>query len=81
MDLYYKPTVFKQLKKIPKTDIKKIAKKLKGLKDDPYAGKPLKGELEGLYALRAWPYRIIYEIGKKRLIIYSIAHRQGVYRI
>ncbi|KKS47709.1 MAG: hypothetical protein UV09_C0003G0054 [Candidatus Gottesmanbacteria bacterium GW2011_GWA2_42_18] len=42
-------------------------------------GKPLKGELEGLRSLRSWPYRNVYEIKGKKIIIISVAHRPSVY--
>ena len=80
MKIYYKPQVAKQIKKIPQRDLKKIFKKLRNLSEDPLSGKPLKGELEGLYSIKAWPYRIVYEIKNEKIIIYSIAHRQGVYK-
>ena len=49
---------------------------------DPFQGKKLKGELRGQYSIRVWPYRIIYQIYKKELIItiIDVGHRQGVYR-
>ena len=80
MKLLYKPQVVKQLKKVPHTEQKKIIRKLELLAADPHAGKPLKGELHNLYSLVAWPYRIIYEITTSSIIIYSIKHRQGVYK-
>jgi mRNA interferase RelE/StbE len=80
MEIFYKPSVFKQLKKIPKVELKKIFKKLEALKDDPYVGKPLKGKFKGLCSIKPWPYRIIYEITSKKIIIFSISHRQGSYK-
>lgn len=79
MQLEYKPQAVKQLKKLPINEKKKVIRKLELLSTDPYVGKALKGELEGLYSIRAWPYRIVYQITKSSIIIYSIAHRQGVY--
>lgn len=80
MNLEYKPNVVKQLKKLPHSEKKKVIRKLELLTTDPQAGKSLKGEFEGLYSLRAWPYRIIYEITKTTIIVYSVGHRQGVYK-
>ena len=80
MKLEYKPQVVKQLKKFPKMEVKKIVRKLELLLTEPLIGKQLKGELEGLRSLRAWPYRIIYEVKSNSVVIYSIAHRQGVYK-
>ena len=80
MKLEYRPQAVKQLKKLPKTEIKKVIRKLELLAADKEAGKQLKGELDGLYSLRAWPYRIIYEIKSSSILIYSVAHRLGVYK-
>lgn len=79
MKLEYKPEAVKQLKKFSFSEKKKIIKKLELLSQNPYFGKALKGELEGLRSLRAWPYRIIYEIKGKTLIIFTITHRQSAY--
>ena len=79
MRIEYKSTVLKQLKKIPHAEIAKIVKKIEFLPENPMIGKPLKGELEGLRSVRAWPYRIVYEIRGEKIIIISVAHRQSVY--
>ncbi len=80
MKIYIKPSVEKELRKIPKAEFRKIAKKLRILPQDPYAGKPLKGKYRNKYSIRAWPYRIVYEVRSDRIIVYSVAHRQGVYK-
>jgi mRNA-degrading endonuclease RelE of RelBE toxin-antitoxin system len=70
------------LKKFPVAERKKIFKKLHLLENDPRAGKKLTGELTGLFSLKAWPYRIIYQLISKQKIIYiiTIQHRQSVYK-
>ena len=72
----------KELQKLPKNKRNSVLKALKDMEKDPFLGKPLVGELSGLFSLRVWPYRIIYRIEKKRLvvIVLNIGHRQGVYR-
>jgi mRNA interferase RelE/StbE len=72
----------KQLNNLRQSDKKKILKQLVFLSFDPFLGKKLKGELEEYYSLRAWPYRILYQINKGELLIFvfSIEHRQGVYK-
>ncbi len=72
----------KQYKHLPKSAQTKIAKKLQALTTNPFAGKKLSGEFKKFWSIRAWPYRIIYEINEKekRLEIHKISHRQGVYR-
>lgn len=80
MRIYFENQAIKQLRKIPKSEVKKIDKKICLLADNPKIGKRLTGELAGIYSVRAWPYRILYEIEKDRIIICSVAHRQGVYK-
>jgi len=46
------------------------------------AGKPLRGELEGLYSALRGEFRIIYEIDEeaKVVLVHRAQHRRGVYR-
>lgn len=71
----------KQYKRLPKPAQTKVKKKLLLLATNPYAGKKLGGELSGIYSLRAWPYRILYEVNdeKQRVEVHKIKHRQGAY--
>lgn len=71
----------KQLDKIPIAYRTKLEKAIDSLAIDPFQGKKLEGELKGQYSIRVWPYRIIYQIYKKELIIsiINVGHRQGVY--
>ena len=47
---------------------------------DPYCGKSLKSELNGLKSYRVKRYRIIYRIGKKGIIeIIAIGPRKYIY--
>ena len=82
MDVILSKDAQKQYVPLPKTQQTKIIKKLTRLKENPNEGKKLKGELDGIYSLRVWPCRILYEINKnkKRAEVHKIAHRQGVYR-
>lgn len=51
------------------------------LSQDPYSGKPLKGELRGYWSMRVGMYRIIYSIKMREVIIevLRIQHRKEVY--
>lgn len=72
----------KELEKIPNTHYEKVLSALKSLETDPYSGKQLKGAFSKLWVVRAWPYRIIYEIYKNDLIVQviSIGHRKDAYK-
>lgn len=80
MIIVLKKEAVKSFSKLPTSERKKIIKKLNFIKDSPLIGKALQGEYKGLFSLRAWPYRIIYRIEKKNVVIYSVAHRQGAYK-
>lgn len=72
----------KVLSKLPALVVNKIKNRTAKLSTDPYLGKALSGEYKGTYSLRVWPYRVIYEIIKQRLVVtvIYIGHRQGIYR-
>ncbi|OGH13933.1 MAG: hypothetical protein A3H50_03705 [Candidatus Levybacteria bacterium RIFCSPLOWO2_02_FULL_37_10] len=82
MDVILSKNATKQFNRLPKAEQSKIRKKLIALKEDPYSGKQLSGDLNGLFSLKAWPYRIIYEVNKKkrRVEVNKIVHRQGAYK-
>jgi len=71
----------KEFAHLPQKDKKKIFKKLSFLKENPLLGKALMGKLKGPFSLQAWPYRIIYEVQKSKVVvIHRIAHRQRSYK-
>lgn len=82
MILKFSTPAVKQLKKLSQREKIKAWKKIQLLKTDPFVGKKLKGEFEGLRSVRAWPYRIIYHYSPKErlLFIETIEHRQQVYK-
>jgi len=71
----YKSSVARDLKKIDKSEVKRILAKIEHqLRYNPDAGEPLKGEFAGLCRLRVGDYRVIYsKIGKGSLVL-RIAH-------
>ena len=70
------------LKKIDKNSQKKILTQIEKLKANPRIGKPLTGNLRGLWRLRQDNYRIIYKIKDQELIVYviNIGNRDKIYR-
>lgn len=73
-------TALKQLSKLPRSEAKKIDRKLHELENDPFSSKKLEEKLNK-YVIRAWPYRIIYVIVRNvKIQIETIEHRQGVYK-
>ena len=82
MKASYSKTSLKQLKKLPKAKQIEVLKKIEKLKNDPDAGKKLKGPLKNFRSLKTWPYRIIYQYSKndKTIFINIIQHRQSAYK-
>lgn len=74
--------VVKQIEKIPLIYRKKIRKTIACLLQNPFLGKKLEGELKDRRSIRLWPYRIIYKIYQKEVVILilAVSHRQGVYK-
>jgi addiction module RelE/StbE family toxin len=82
MKVNYSKTSLKQLKKLTRTKQIEILKKIEKLKNNPDAGKKLKGPLKNFRSLKTWPYRIIYQYSKndKTIFINIIQHRQSAYK-
>lgn len=74
--------VQKDIAKIDGRYKQKILFALTVLSESPHIGKKLSGEYAGLRSYEVWPYRIIYEIYERRLLvnIVRVGHRQGVYQ-
>ncbi len=76
------PTAQKKLVKLPKPWQSKISRAIHLLSIDPYVGKKLHGDYAGAYSLRAWPFRIIYTINARQVIVevLDLGHRKDIYR-
>jgi len=67
----------------PKVRDAAIAAVLGPISEEPRrVGKPLVGELAGLYVARRGDYRVIYEIDdqRRRVVVHRVQHRRDVYR-
>ena len=79
----YKSSVEKDLRKIDRTQVKRILDKIDtDLPKNPGKDKKLSGEYKNLYSYRVGNYRVIYTILsiKKMILILSISHRKDAYR-
>lgn len=79
--LQIKPKARKSFDKIPENYRVRIIAVLDEIVLNPFFGKKLFGNKKGQYSIRVWPYRIIYEIHEKELIVLviDVGHRQGAY--
>ena len=80
--LAFKKSVAKDLRNIPRKDVKQILKCIERLREDPRAEGCIKLSGQERYRVRQGVYRIIYEILDARLIILAVkvAHRSVVYK-
>ncbi len=78
----FKRSVFKDLRPIPKTDVKRILKRIDALAADPRGPGSEKLSGQERYRVRQGVYRIVYEIVDDRLvvIVVKVGHRGEVYR-
>lgn len=80
-DIYFKESVWKELKKIPKNDLKRILSRIENLGDDPRPTGCEKLTGHELYRVRQGKYRIVYSIQDKELTVWiiKVGHRKNVY--
>lgn len=81
-EIRLEPKAEKDLNKIPVNYQKRILAALPEIAINPFFGKKLNGKLSEFYSYRVWPYRIIYKVFKKILliIIIHIGHRGKIYK-
>ena len=81
-EIFFRESIWKELKKVPKADLKKILSRIEQLGTDP---RPVGCEkLTGLelYRIRQGNYRIVYSIQDSELTVWvvKVGHRKKVYR-
>jgi mRNA interferase RelE/StbE len=78
----FKKSVSKDLKFVPKSDVKKILLKVDSLAVNPRREGAVKLSGQEMYRIRHGLYRIIYEIRDRELVIQviKIGHRSDVYK-
>jgi len=81
-EILFKESVSKDLKKVSKSDLKRILSRVERLGDDPCPMGCEKLTGEALYRVRHGNYRIVYSIQDKELTVWviKVGHRKDVYR-
>ena len=80
--IYFKESVEKDFRTIPKKDLKKIIIRIQALAGDPRPPGHEKLAGQERYRIRQGHYRIIYSIQDKEFTVWvvKIGHRKDVYR-
>ena len=81
-ELRFKPSVAKDLRGIPKTEVRRLLKRMEALRDDPRPAGCEKLTGRELYRVRQGVYRIVYSIDDVAVVIevIKVGHRREVYR-
>lgn len=81
-EILFKESVWKDLKKVSKSDLKRILSRVEKLGDDPRPTGCEKLTGEELYRVRQGNYRIVYSIQDNELTVWviKVGHRKDVYR-
>jgi mRNA interferase RelE/StbE len=81
-ELRFKPSVAKDLRGIPKTEVRRLLKRIEALGDDPRPAGCEKLTGRDLYRIRQGVYRIVYSVADAAVVIevIKVGHRREVYR-
>lgn len=77
------PTARRQLRRLPERYAAAVVELLPAIAANPKRlGKPLRFELEGRWAARRGPYRVIYTLEQesRTVTVLAVAHRADAYR-
>jgi mRNA interferase RelE/StbE len=78
-EIRFTPCFLKEVKPLDKEVQVRILREINVLITNPYAGKPLHGELKGLYSLRIGDYRVLYQIKGTVISLLVAGHRKRIY--
>lgn len=81
-ELRFKPSVAKDLRGIPKTDVRRLLKKVEALRDEPRPPGCEKLTGRELYRVRQGACRIVYSVNDVAVVVevIKVGHRREVYR-
>ena len=81
-DLRFKPSVAKDLRGIPKSDVRRILARIEALRADPRPPGAEKLSVQERYRVRQGVYRILSTVDEAVLIVevVKVGHRRDVYR-
>ena len=81
-EIFFRESVYKDFRKIPKKDLQKILSKIQNLSLDPRPSGSEKLTGQELFRIRQGNYRILYSIQDNQLTIWviKVGHRKEIYR-
>ena len=81
-DLRLKPSVAKDLRGIPRGDLRRLLTRIEGLRDDPRPPGCEKLSGQERYRVRQGSYRVLYSVCDAEALVevVKVGHRREVYR-
>jgi len=79
-NLFLTNTFIKRYEKLPDKVQSRVREILPALKNNPFIGKKLTGDLKGELSYRIGEYRIIYAIEEDKIFAETVGHRKDIYR-
>lgn len=80
-NVVYKKSVHRDLKKLSKTEARRILERLeKDLSRKPKTYPVLKGPFAGLRKYRVGDYPVVYAIIEKDVLVLRVGHRRNIYK-
>ncbi|MBT7051185.1 MAG: type II toxin-antitoxin system RelE/ParE family toxin [Desulfobacula sp.] len=81
-EIFFRESVYKDFRKIPKKDLKKILSKIHNLSSNPRPPGSEKLTGQETFRIRQGNYRILYSIQDNQLTIWvvRVGHRKDIYR-
>ena len=82
-ELRYLPSIARDLRGLPRTDVRRILARSERLRSDPYPAGFVKLAGQDRYRIRQGNYRILYTVDDAIVLVevVKIGHRSDVYRI
>jgi len=77
-----KKSFYRDFESIPKKDQLKIVKAIDSLKENPFAGERLKGDLQMFLRLKIGKYRLAYVVEEDKtivVVVVKVGHRKDFY--
>jgi len=81
-EIYFKESVEKDLREIPRKDLKRVLQRIKSLAAEPRPSGCEKLTGQSRYRVRQGRYRIVYSIQDEKLTVYivKVGQRKDTYR-
>jgi mRNA interferase RelE/StbE len=81
-ELRFKLSVIKDLRGIPKVEVRRLLKRIEALRDDPRPAGCEKLTGRDVYRIRQGVYRIVYSVDDADIVVevIKVGHRRDVYR-